>query len=349
MFFSFARAALSRQKWLRPSNFAFLAIALLLLSVIAFGDRSALLDQDDYINYFKLTDWDWFIDLWKNSSTTVQFAISAITEELGWRTWVLTLNALGFAPESGVRITVISLNLAMVFALARTRRPVLAICLWAIIPVGLATMGLFQIRQGFAFSIALLFALRWERPVLGALLASLIHTTFAFPAAFLVLASVLRKRGPFISASLTICSAVVLAIASNLLFSSFGGRRVDEYAGVAREFNITYVVALVIYAFVPIAILYRAHVEKIRCVHDAAVDELAVMHLGLIAFLTGAFFVFPFAMSRIGYYAPALIVVMLSEVRPKRPLSLLMLLVVFGVVLYDMGKNYLDGVYDYFL
>lgn len=83
------------KRWIRPSAFVFVGLAGVVLSVMVVGDRSQLLDQDNYINYFRLTDIGWFMNIWTDRSSFLSFAISMMTEELGWRAWVLAINALG--------------------------------------------------------------------------------------------------------------------------------------------------------------------------------------------------------------------------------------------------------------
>ncbi|KVQ14863.1 hypothetical protein WJ99_07885 [Burkholderia ubonensis] len=337
------------KRWMRPSTFVFVGLAGVVLSFMVVGDRSQLLDQDNYINYFRLTDIGWFTNIWAGRSSFLGFATSVMTEELGWRAWVLAINALGVDPEDGVRITVVVLNVAMISALWNTRRPILDLCLWSVIPVGLATMGLFQIRQGMAFAIAMYVALRWKRPATGALIAGTIHTTFAFPALLLLVARQLRRRGAIVSVSASACVGLLLALASPLLFATFGGRRVDEYRNLERMFNATYVLALLIYSIAPAMIIHRWFLEKRQDVHELVIDQIAVMHVGLIVFLVTSFFVFPFAMSRIGYYAPAMIAILLPETKVKQPLGLLLLSAVVMMVMYDAIKNYFAGVYVFFL
>ncbi|MFL9927969.1 hypothetical protein P0D88_01510 [Paraburkholderia sp. RL18-103-BIB-C] len=119
-----------------------------ILCMLALGDRSRLLDQDNYVAYFREADPLWIMHLWSSNRSIVLFLVKTITDELGWRVWVLGINSLGVSPEMGVRITVIALNVLMALALSRTRRPLLGLLLWTLIPTGLATVGLFQIRQG---------------------------------------------------------------------------------------------------------------------------------------------------------------------------------------------------------
>ncbi|MGU7783016.1 EpsG family protein [Burkholderia sp. PU8-34] len=337
------------KKLLQPSAVVFILLSAAILSVMVLGDRSLLLDQDNYINYFKFTDIDWFKSLWSDSSSLLNFAASTMTEEIGWHVWVLAINSIGFDAEVGVRITVVALNAAMIAALWNTRRPIFALCLWAIIPVGLATMGLFQIRQGMALTIAMYMALRWKRPGLGALVAATVHTTFAFPALFLLIARLTQRRGPVVSAVTSMSVGVLLALASRILFANFGGRRVAEYRDLELTFNAAYVVALTVYMIVPMMILYHWKIVRQQQARDFIVNRLAVMHLGLISFLVTAFFVFPFAMSRIGYYAPVMVAFLLPEVRVKHQIGLWLASLVMMMVMYDVVKNFFSGVYSYFL
>jgi hypothetical protein len=332
----------------RLSTLAFLALSALLVSMIAFGDRSHLLDQANYLQYFRETDLDWFTHLWLDSRTLGVFAVRMVTEELGWRLWVITLNTLGFAPATGVRITVVTLNLLMIWALSKTRWPLLSLAIWAVIPTGLAAVGLFQIRQGFALAIAMYFALVRQKPILGALLASVVHTTFAFPALFVIVARLFARRSYAVSVIAASASAVGIAVASSVLFNVFGGRRLEEYS---QHENFTYfnVVALMVYLIVPTLVLWNRDRQADGTPRADVIRELATMHLSVLVFLIVSFFVYPFGMARIDYYATLLIAFMLPEIRLKNALVLWIIALVLLVIGYDVVKYSLTGHYTYFL
>jgi len=335
-------------RWLRPSMLGFLALSAFILLKIALGDRSMLLDQDNYVAYFRDADPLWIVHLWSSSQSVVLFIVKTITDELGWRLWVLGLDSLGLSPDIAVRVTVVVLNVLMALALSRTRRPLLGLLLWALIPTGLATVGLFQIRQGFALSIAMYFAMCRQQPVRGALLASIVHTTFAYPALFLILAHFLMRRSKALAIVGVVGAALAMSLASAWLFARFGGRRLEEYTQ-QEEFTVNFLISLALYLIVPVLVivLRRKHIEHV--VREMVVHEIAIMHIGLIMFLIISFFVYPFGTQRIVYYGPLLLAFMLPEIRIKNSLILWIVAFILAILTYDIHKNYLLDTYKYFL
>jgi MFS family permease len=326
---------------------AFCMLAALLLSTIAFGDRSHLLDQDNYVQYFAETNYTWFSHLWLDSQSLGMFVVRMVTDELGWRFWVVAVNSLGFSPETGVRITVLALNLLMIYALSKTRWPLLSLILWAVIPTGLATVGLFQIRQGFALAIAMYFAQVRRQPVRGALIASVVHTTFAFPAIFLLVTRIFAKRSYFFAVFAASATAVGMAVAAALLFKLFGGRRLDEY-NQHETYTVFNLIGIVIYMVVPALVLWSRDKRADGSASANLTREMATMHISVLVFLVVSFFVYPFGMARIDYYATLLIAFLLPDIRIKNTLVLWTIAVVLLVLGYDAVKQYLSGLYAYF-
>jgi hypothetical protein len=335
-------------KWLRPSMLGFLALSGIILCILALGNRGQLLDQDNYVAYFREADPNWFLHLWANSRSVGLFLARTITDELGWRLWVLGIDALGVEPETAVRITVVVLNVLMALALSRTRRPLLGLLLWVLIPTGLATVGLFQIRQGFALAIAMYFAMCRQQPIRGALLASIVHTTFAYPALFLILARVLMKRSKGLAIVGVIGAALAMSLASAWLFKTFGGRRLAEYTQ-QEEFTLNFLIALTLYLIVPALVLLLRRKNLDNTTRERVIHQIAIMHIGLIAFLIVSFFVYPFGTQRIVYYGPLLLAFLIPEIRIKNSMVLWTVGFILAIVGYDVIKNYLLGTYSYFL
>lgn len=332
-----------------PSGWAFIAIALVILYLMATSPRnvSTLLDQDNYLEYFRRTTWDWFVSSYHQRSSTLAFVISTVTEEFGWRAWVVGLNALGLSPETGVRVTVVLLNAVIFIALLETRRPLVGICLWALVPMALATVGTFQIRQGMGFSIAMLFSLRYQRPVTGWLLASFIHTTFAIPALLLVAIRACgeRRRLSFICAGVT---AFVLVSSAGFLFRNFGGRRIDEYSGYQDDFTIKLVILLVVYSTASIVMLYSEWKNRPNA-RATVWTELATMHIVLVFYLVLAFALFPFGKGRVWYCVQLLLPFIVAHLRFRNAFSIWWTAGVLLVLSAEMAKSYLEGVYAYFI
>jgi hypothetical protein len=335
--------------FMTPSGWAFLTLAVTALSILAFRERSVglLFDQEAYLQYFRSTDWNWLVQFYKSRESDMGFLISLITEELGWRSWVIFLNAFGVSPEGGIRTTVILLNLIVMYSLLQTRRPLVGLVLWIVIPYALATVGLFQIRQGFGLAIAMLFALRFNRPTLGMGLASFVHTTFAVPTAFLLTAGLFgeKKSRALVAVSVV---AIVLASAAKFLFANYGGRRIDEYTGYQENFTIKLLALLFFYTMASAMVLYstwRSPATRFQ----SSLTRMSIMHVGLFVYLVVAFFVFPFAKGRVWYCVPLLLPFLAPEIRLKNALVLAITFGVFIAVAADATKSYFEGVYHYFL
>ncbi|MFL9927990.1 hypothetical protein P0D88_01635 [Paraburkholderia sp. RL18-103-BIB-C] len=336
----------TRLRWL--SMLAFLTLAALILGPLALGDRTGLLDQDNYVQYFRETNLYWFAGLWNESQSIKLFVIRMVTDEFGWRLWVISLSTLGCSPEAGVRITVIALNVLMIYALSKTRWPLISLVLWAVIPDALATVGLFQIRQGFAFAIAMYFALGRQQPVRGAIFASLVHTTFAFPALFLILARLFARRSQFLSVTVVSGAAFTMSVMSSVLFNLYGGRRLTEYSQRV-DYSLTYVIVLGLYLLIPTLFFWTRDEEAEHTASAVVTRELATMYLGILVYLIASFFVYPFGMDRIGYYSALLIPFLLPAIRVKNSLVLWAITGIFLIIGYDVFKKYLSGRYGYFL
>ncbi len=336
--------------FMTPSGWAFLVLAATALSIVAFRERSVglVFDQEAYIQYFRSTDWHWLVQFYRNRESDMGFLISLITEELGWRSWVIFLNAFGVSPEGGIRTTVVLLNLVVMYSLLQTRRPLVGLILWLVIPYALATVGLFQIRQGFGLAIAMLFACRFNRPTIGMGLASFVHTTFAVPTAFLMTAAFVGEEKKTRALVAVSAVAIVLASAAKFLFATYGGRRIDEYTGYQENFTIKLLSLLLFYTMASVMVLYstwRAQDTQ----RQRSLTRLSIMHVGLFVYLVVAFFVFPFAKGRVWYCVPLLLPFLAPEIKFKNAIVLVITFGVFVAVAADATKSYFEGVYHYFL
>jgi hypothetical protein len=333
-----------------PQGWLFLLVGTLMLVLLATGARHepSILDQDNYLEYFRTTTWDWIVQLYDQRVSTTNFVVSMITEELGWRIWVIFLNSLGLTPEFGVRLTVVMLNALVMLALLGVRRPMLGLILWIIVPPALATVGLFQIRQGFAFAVAMVLTTRFQRPLTGWVVASLIHTTFAVPALLLVAIRALLVRGKWLALGGASVMALVLASSASFLFQNFGGRRLAEYSGYQDDFTIRLVLLLIAYMFASVLVLYsswRAPDSR----RQTALTELALMHVSLVLYLVAAYFVFPLGKGRVWYCIPLLLAFLIPEIKFKTTAVWWVTAAVLLVLSADVVKSYYEGVYIYFL
>jgi len=332
-----------------PGGWLFVTLAVVILVIMATTPRhvSSVLDQDNYLEYFRRTTWDWFVSTYKARTSTLSFVISTVTEEFGWRAWVVGLNALGFTPETGVRITVVMLNALVFIALLEVRRPLLGLVLWAVVPMALATVGTFQIRQGMAFGIAMLFTLRYHRPVTGWVLACFIHTTFAIPALLLLTIRLCgdRRRLAFGSAS---AMAFMLVSSAGFLFRNFGGRRIEEYSGYQNDFTIKLVVLLVIYMTASIVFLYSEWKNRPEA-KSTVWTELCTMHIVLVLYLLLAFLLFPFGKGRVWYCIPLMMTFIVPQIRFRNAFSIWWVVGIMLVLSAEVIKSYYEGVYAYFI
>lgn len=257
------------------------------------------------------------------------------------------LNALGFTPETGVRITVVMLNALIFIALLEVRRPLLGLMLWAVIPMALATVGTFQIRQGMAFGIAMLFTLRYRRPITGWSLACFIHTTFAIPALLLIAIRLCgdRTRLAFASAG---AMAFALVSSAGFLFRNFGGRRIDEYSGYQNDFTIKLVILLVIYMTASIVFLYSEWKNRPGA-KSTIWTELCTMHIVLVLYLLLAFLLFPFGKGRVWYCIPLMLAFIVPQIRFRTALSIWWVVGIMLMLSAEVIKSYYEGVYAYFI
>jgi len=331
-----------------PQGWLFLLLAIAVLATLSLGDRSiGVLDQDNYVAYFKVTTWDWVVHFYQDSASLSSFVISLVTEELGWRVWVVLVNSSGMTPEAGVRLTVVVLNLLVMYSLASLRRPLIGLILWIVMPTALATVGLFQIRQGFAFAITMLFAVRLNRPILGALIASAVHTTFAVPA-LLLIAVRICNRSLWIALAGVSAMALVLASSASFLFQNFGGRRLEEYAGYQDDFTIRLIALLVGYMFASVAVLYSSERTALTQ-RDESIRQMCIMHIGLVIYLVAAFLVFPFGKGRVWYCVPLLVPFFVPEIKFRNAIVVWLTVILLSVVTADVVKSYYEEVYTYFI
>ncbi|SAL82381.1 hypothetical protein AWB67_06107 [Caballeronia terrestris] len=332
---------------LTPSGCAFVLIASYVIWFLVTADRMSLPDQQPYLDYFRYTDWPWLIQYFQNRTTVINLFTGIFTDELGWRVWILLVNSCGFTPDDAVKLTVALTNGLVFIALARLRRPLLGLFLWIIIPAGLSIIGVFLVRQGFAFAVAMTFAIGMRRPILGMLIASTIHTTFAVPATLLIAVRMSGPRNEFAVPMVAVAGAI-LASSAEMLFANFGGRRVGDYAGYQAEFSVRLLVLMLSYSLASVLLL-----SSLKCIRSvnlrSVLRELALMQVGLLAYLIFAFTLFPFGKDRVFYLISLFLPFFLQEIRLRSTASLWMVLVLFSMVGAEVFLAYEKGTYVYFL
>lgn len=308
-------AALAR---LPLSAVAYVALAAAIIGFALSVDRSDLLDQNEYVDYFIIgPTLDWLEIFALDSQSLLQGAIGIFADEFLWRTWTAAVGSL-MEPTTAVLATILTLNVLMALAFARLRQPPFALLLWAFLPVGLAVTGLVQLRQGFALSIFFCIALRWKRPLLGLMVAAAVHTTFVVPLGCYAAVRVLRLgriRGAVLSAAL----ATAVALVAGAIFEAFGGRRLLIYAPDEGATSIFFVLGSAVLLSPSLWWLMEKPRGDEPAAQHQAVDACALSHIGTTMFVIVCFFVFPLGTSRIAYFTQLLVIPVLCSLRLSGP------------------------------
>ncbi|HKS58448.1 MAG TPA: EpsG family protein [Steroidobacteraceae bacterium] len=308
-----AEAALVR---LPLSTVAYVVLALAIIGFALAVDRSDLLDQNEYVDYFIIgPTFDW-LDIF-DADSLLQGAIGLFADEFLWRMWTAVVGAI-MEPTTAVLLTIATLNVLMALAFARLRQPVFALLLWAFLPVGLAVTGLVQLRQGFALSIFFCLALRWRRPLLGLIIAAAVHTTIVVPLGCYGVVRVLRLK-PVPGAVVCAALATSVALVAGALFEAFGGRRLLIYAPDEGATSIFFAVGSAIMLAPSIWWLLEKPQADEDPAHRAAIDSCALAHIGTTVFVIVCFFVFPLGTSRMAYFTQLLLIPVLCSLRLSGP------------------------------
>ncbi len=320
----------------------FWSFSLILLISIGMANRYGMLDNRHNLNYFQKTDLNWFLDFFSLAKDNTVLFFAFFTEEFLWRVWAFTLGSF-FSEDQAVYITVILLNLLIISALSRTLHPILALVLWILIPQALATVGTYQIRQGFALSIMLYMTLSLKRPIIGCLLASAIHTTFIIPLIYSLIFKVAKRLKWSITHLLTLYFfvALFLVISGNQLFEDYGGRRVKQYAIDEGASSINFVFGALLCTVPSTFYLFQSK-ERMT-----PTTELAAIHVGCIVFLMLSWLLFPIGTARISYYIFLFLIPVVSALRLRTRAALAVLLFTLMLLAYFIIKSYLvGGAYD---
>ncbi|MGZ5486331.1 MAG: EpsG family protein [Nitrososphaeraceae archaeon] len=177
------------------SGYAYFLLSAFLIVFVLSVDRTDLLDNDNYIEYFSNSSLlqDFFQ---KISTEPLAHAILLfLSEEPVWLLYAQTVSSI-LNPTLSVYFTVLLLNGIIIYSCSKFEHKLFGLLLWTLLPVGVVCMGLYQIRQGLALSIFMLFFVRRWNLTFGALIAAMIHTTFIIPlmAFSLLLFNIFRSR-----------------------------------------------------------------------------------------------------------------------------------------------------------
>ncbi|MEI2742967.1 MAG: EpsG family protein [Candidatus Competibacter sp.] len=322
----------------RGDRIIFWTVSLILLVVVGITNRSGMLDNENYLNYFKETDLEWFLNIFTLRKNNISLVFSFFTEEFLWRAWALTLGSI-FAEDTAVLVTVLLLNLLVILALSKLSRPLFGILLWILLPPALATIGTFQIRQGFAFSIVLYMALSLKRPTLGYFIAASIHTTFLITLVYALTLKLLKKPNTRLLLIYFFIS-LIFTLAGNQLFYDYGGRRAEQYSIQEGSDSINYIFGALIVS-IPSFLNLIQHEKNLTLI-----KELSSIHIGCIFFIIMSWFLFPIGTSRNGYFALLFLIPILPEFRKKGYFTWYFLLLILVYLAYIIMKTYTDGGYN---
>jgi hypothetical protein len=343
----------SGRRWAdQPAALLGWAVLLVILLAYALGlDRSSFIDQPNYLeNFANAVTLEWTHDMFAGSSLLTGIVVGIFSEEALWQVWATVLGAL-LSPPAAVVVTVCAISLLLALAVVRLPNPVLPLILWILLPFGFAAIGLLQLRQGFAFAVMLYVALRFNRPILGALLASMIHTTFVLAVAFAGIAWLCGRRR-LLAVVLAVAFALLLAYLGSILFATFGGRRLQTYSANEAETNsILYVFGALLCSLPSLHRLLHhelaseAEMESVPMART--LGDLAVVHIGVIAFIVICYFIFPLGAGRIAYLVMLLLIPILPTMhRRGNPSGTILYSALLVYLVYVTIKTYLEGTYD---
>lgn len=331
-----------------PASWLLFYLYALLIVVLSMTlDRSFLLDQQNYIDYFvESANLKWVEAIFEDESLVRGVITQLASEELLWRLWTTGFGQL-LDPNTAVLLTVCVLNGLMMLAAARTDGPSLALALWLILPVGFAVTGLEQIRQGFGLGAMLYIALRMHRPVLASLIAAMIHTTFAVTFGFGLIHWIFKKR-PLLALAGSILLAFIGAYLGGLLFEMFGGRRLLVYSSAEGDAtSINYVFGGILCILPSLYWLVTTTQQENEDPAAWTLSNLAISHVAATSFTIFSFFMFPIGAGRVGYLTQLLLIPILPALLARRrdnvAFAICALLCLY--LIYLLGKSYSDGVY----
>ena len=334
------------EKW--PASVLLFAIVSLLVMVFALTlDRTYLTDQANYLqNFSEAPTLDWLKSLLEGGTALRDMIIGLFSEEFLWHLWT-TVWGFMLTPAAAVLILVGLLNILIVLSAWNLPNPSLGVLLWVAVPVGFADIGLLQLRQGFAFAVALWIAIRLRRPILGMLLAAMIHTTFAVAFVFAVVARFFRKR-PLIALIVSCLIAFAGAYAGRLIFDAFGGRRLTIYSVSEGATSLNYVFGGLVAIIPSVYWLMTSPTTGEESEPERVISVLAVVHVGCTVFTLFSFFLFPIGTGRIGYMSQLLLIPILPslQLRPNRAVNFGILSFMLVYVVYLIGRSYLTGAYE---
>ena len=316
------------------SNITFFILSTFILFWVLTLDRSLIYDNANYLKYFSGNQLSHFFNQFDMFSVSNKFYY-LFTEEYLWLLYA-DFVSLFFSPSNGVIFTVFLLNFLLIVSFYKLKRPLLALLFWIIFPMGLAVCGVAQIRQGLAFSVFTFLLIYFNRPLLSAVIASMIHTTFCIPLVFIFLYIIFKNKKFFLLS--LICLIVIFAIIFiNQFFLDIGGRRALTYVIDDGATSINFVISLTLFV---IPTLYSLYFKK-------KWDIMLVTHFGLFIWLFLAFFLFPLGTSRVSYYSYLFLTLLIGDTYENTPFINLYAFYVFvPIVCFFVLQAFYGGVFN---
>lgn len=266
----------------------FLGLAIILST----RDLGVAKDDYNYLNHFYYTRY----------VEGGNFLLYLIEEPL-WRLYTSSITLI-VQPENALRITLFISSALFLLCVNRVNvRLFLIVALVFVLHEDFATQMYFnQLRQGLALSLFLFFSIYGKRPLVGGILAVLIHSSFIFPLILTVLITRVDSIKWIIMYSLV--GIMVLYLSVGLLNTLDLGRRTETYS-FEGEFTVNFY----IYTFVryfPLLLLVQFYGYK---------NKYSFWYkLALVSFII----IVPFtllhnAAGRLMYYVSAFFLLMILE------------------------------------
>ena len=291
----------------------------LVLSLFAIGyplilDRYGMIDNSNYLQYFQEATIDSWLRLMELATSPLQAVTLLFTEEILWRAWT-TVVGYFVEPMGAVYLTVSIVNLVLAAAFVRFRYRTLAMLLWLLLPFGFAVIGTYQIRQGLAFAIWMYVGLRHRRMLLATVIAAFVHTTFLVVVPLAAIA-VLRRCSAMMRILLSVFFSLGTALAGQMLFEQFGGRRIAVYADESFDLSYNFLLMLLLFLIFPLlAVWSKSRVFELTPTDEQAFEHYLVTYIGMTLFLVICFFLFPMGNARLPYVAVLGLIPLLANAR----------------------------------
>lgn len=276
------------------ANLIYICLAGFFLVYVVLLDRTVLSDQLEYVDLFAVPGWDFYFKQWSETEGYLRKFAFLFSEEAVWKVYVGVVGWF-LSPDTAALFTVVLLNLLLFLSFVKLDRPIVALMLWIILPYGLAGIGIIQLRQGLAFAVFAYLAVVWSRPLLSALLAAMIHTVFIPPLLYVSL-YILFRRKVWLAVLCSVVVSVLAAYFGKMAFEEFGGRRAFTYVAEEGTDNINFVITAFLWVLPTLYITWKYRYNT------GVYGAIWVAHIGIVAWITACFFMFPLGTSRTGYF-----------------------------------------------